>query len=124
MAIQRQAQHGGARPVFPRHVDNGLLDLRALRHEIEEAEAMAECTSGVLRRQWTQYRDTLETALDVRLNILARDVRSHEQAISGQRTALCGRYDCTDPSCAELICLARTRQPQTKTAAGMAAAVG
>ena len=103
--------NGGAKEVFPRAVSNGLLDLRALRQEIEKAEAIAEDVSQSLpvRRKWRSYRDLLEEALDVRIELMQRSTESHERAISGRRMPMCRQYDVCDPSHRELCAMAQKR---------------
>ncbi len=103
--------NGGAKEVFPRAVGNGLLDLRTLRAEIEEAETLAEDPrqSLAVRRHWRAYRDHLECALDARIDLLQHSVDSHERAISGRAVAMCREYERCDPSCKELDCLAAAR---------------
>ena len=99
---------GGAKVIFPRAVGDGLLDLRTLRREIEEAETLAEDTKQTLsvRKLWRNYRDHLECALDARIDLLQRSVESHERAIAGRTTTMCRQYEACDPSCKELSCMA------------------
>ena len=99
--------NGGAKVIFPRAVSDGLLDLRALRLEIEEAEELAEQTGTPTaeRRRWREYRDLLERALDVRIDLLDRSAISHDRAIGQTPTALCRKYEPHDPSHRELMAL-------------------
>ena len=103
--------NGGKTPTFPRHISDGLLDLRALRNEIEEAEGLSESASQPIaaRRQWRAYRDHLECALDVRIELLQRSTESHERAISGQVMPMCRQYEACDPSHRELCAIAQKR---------------
>jgi len=93
--------------IFPRAVSDGLLDLRALRLEIEEAEELAEApgTPTAERRRWREYRDLLERALDVRIDLLDRSAISHDRAVGQTPTALCRKYEAHDPSHRELMAL-------------------
>lgn len=99
--------NGGRKQIFPRAVSDGLLDLRALRLEIEEAESLAELatTPPSERRRWREYRDHLERALDVRIDLLDRTAMSHDRAIGQTPTELCRRYEAHDPSHRELMAL-------------------
>ena len=96
--------NGGSREVFPRAVGHGLMDLRAIRLEIEEAETVAEGagTPTAERKRWRNYRDHLERALDVRIELLDRAAQSHDRIISKAPTAFCRAYEPNDPSVAEL----------------------
>ena len=110
--------NGGAKEVFPRAVSNGLLDLRALRQEIEKAEAIAEDVSQSLpvRRKWRSYRDLLEEALDVRIELMQRSTESHERAISGRAMPTCRDYERCDPCVRVLHAMATERLAQKKIA--------
>lgn len=114
-----RALNGGKTQSFPRFVGEGLLDLRALRQEIETAEGLGERreVGAGERRRWVEYRDLLESALDVRIDLLGQSAQSHERAISGQRSSLCGVYECSEPSCSELRCLAAARRAEKAAAA-------
>ena len=103
--------NGGAKQTFPRHISDGLLDLRSLRIEIEQAEGLAEDTAQTLavRRRWRSYRDLLEEALDVRIELMQRSTESHERAISGRATLTCRRYEACDPTHLDLCVMAQKR---------------
>ncbi len=110
---------GGNRPAFPRAVGDGLLDLRTLRREIEEAESLAEDTTQTLavKRHWRAYRDHLECALDARIDLLQHSCESHERAISGKASTMCRQYEVCDPSCTELSCMASKRMERKSATA-------
>jgi len=57
--------------------------------------------------QWNELHAVLERAGTIRLDILAADVASHEEAITGQTTALCRVYTRTDPSFGALMAQAK-----------------
>lgn len=99
-----QRQNGGAKPTFARAAGDGCLDLIALRQEIERAQAVGEAAgvSATDRREWREYRDGLEVALDARLKLLSRAAESHDRAISGKATELCREYEHGDPSFGQL----------------------
>ncbi len=109
--IVRQIQNGG-RPTFARYTANSAIDLKTLRQDVERAQAKARDANLPLadRRRWLRYSDLVESALDIRIELLQRSAVSHESAISGNRTTLCGSYECNDPSCRELLCLAEIRR--------------
>ena len=103
--------NGGAKPTFPRHINDGLLDLRSLRIEIEQAETLAEDAAQSLpvRRRWRTYRDLLEEALDVRIELMQTTVTSHERALAGCPSSKCREYENCDPSVKQLHCEAARR---------------
>jgi len=96
-----------------------LLDLLALRRDIELAQARAR-TRGITRTeraQWIEYSDLLESALDIRIRLSSRDAASHERALEGVATTMCRQYTRTDPSFASLLAEARqTEMPAAATA--------
>ncbi len=79
--------------MFPRHVENGILDLDALNVQIEQIEAEI----GLL----TARRDQLQQMAYRRLHLLRVDTQSHEAEI-GEGTALCRTGERCDPSAKEL----------------------
>jgi len=103
--------NGGSKQAFPRHVGDGLLDLRALRSQIVSAASVASDTrqSLAVRRRWQAYRELLEHALDVRIELLQRSAESHEQAISGRIGSVCRQYEAHDPSHRQLCAMAQKR---------------
>lgn len=106
----------GAKPLFTRHVSNSLLSLKSLRLDIEQAEEMAESAgaSHKARVAWRNYRDHIERALDVRIDLLDADVASHEKAVADAGCpVLCRVGTQTDPSRHEL-----RRMAEKQTAAG------
>jgi hypothetical protein len=98
-----QAINGGKVVTFARHASDAAADLRVLRRDVENTQALA-------RNRQLPVADRRRQALDVRIELLQRSALSHEQAISGNRTPLCGSYECQDPSCTELLCLAEIRR--------------
>ncbi len=118
--------NGGAKPTFPRAIDDGLLDLRALRMEIEKAESIADDATQpiTVRRRWRTYRDHLECALDVRIELLQHSADSHERAITGRATATCRDYERCDPCIRVLHAMAAERLAQKKIAIGGASTDG
>lgn len=113
-------RHGGAKPLFTTHVRDGLIDLRVLRADVERAEQMAEApgTRAGLRQVWTRYRDLVEAAIDVRIDLIVADVDSHERAIDEAGCpALCRAGVQTDPTRGELRELARLQIEPTLTGA-------
>ena len=113
--------NGGAKVIFPRAVGDGLLDLRSLRQEIEEAETLADDVrqSTSVRRRWRAYRVLLEQALDVRIELMQTTVTSHERALAGCASAKCREYEKCDPSVKQLHCEA-ARRLQMKRARAVA----
>ena len=107
----RQVQNGGAKVIFPRAVGDGLLDLRSLRQEIEEAQALADDAgqSLAVRRRWRNYSNLLEEALDVRIELMQTTVTSHERALAGCASSKCREYQVCDPSVKQLRCEAARR---------------
>lgn len=107
----RQRQNGGAKVAFARAMGNGVLDLKSLRAEIETAQALARDKrhTPAIRQRWDTYGNTLEKALDIRIELLGKSAESHDRAISGQALPLCREYCHSDPSHRQLIQIARTR---------------
>jgi len=103
--------NGGSKQAFPRHVSDGLLDLRALRSQIVGAARVARDARQSLpvRRRWQAYRELLEHALDVRIELLQRSAESHERAISGRVGLMCRRYEACDPTHRDLCVMAQKR---------------
>lgn len=110
--------NGGAKPIFPRAMDDVLGDLRAFRQEVEQAEAIADDPrqSPSVRRKWREYRDLMQTVIDVRIGLGEGTVRSHERAISGCASTLCRSYEVCNPSVTELQCAARRQMQNVRTA--------
>lgn len=101
MPKNHHPRHAGAKPLFTRHVSNGLFDLRAIRKEIEKAQEIGERPGAnhKARVAWRRYRDLMEGALDVRIDLLDADVDSHEKAIDGAGCpVLCRAGVQTNPS--------------------------
>ena len=90
-----QTQNGGARVTFARHAGDWSLDVEAALDEAELYIRRALKRIQMARARTRVFRESAE---------------SHERALAGRRTALCGTYECTDPSCAELICLEQVRR--------------
>ena len=105
--------NGGCKPTFPSHVADGLLDLVSIRHEIEEGQEKADNPNLTLkqRRLAKSYWNAMETALDIRIEMMRVDVESHERALDGQALELCRVYHRSDPTYRELLRLAEAEPP-------------
>lgn len=104
---------GGKKPIFPRAVGHALLDLRALRLEIEEAQALARdpAIPRGERQRWLDYSDRLEGALDVRIDLLDRTTQSHDKAIAAHPGPLCRAYCGLDATKRALLDMASQPAP-------------
>lgn len=108
--------NGGCKPVFPHAVSDILADLASFRHEIEQAEAIADDPrqTPVIRRKWRDYRNLMQNVIDVRIELGQITVLSHDKAIRGCATTICRQYETCERSIDELECVAAERLAEKK----------
>lgn len=102
---------GGCKPIFPHAISDVLADLASFRHEIEQAEAIADDPrqTPTIRRKWREYRNLVQAVIDIRIELGQMTVMSHAKALGGCATTMCRSYEVNDPSVRELKCEAARR---------------
>lgn len=102
---------GGCKPIFPHAVSDVLADLASFRHEIEQAEAIADDPrqTPTIRRKWRDYRNLMQNVIDVRIELGQITVMSHDKALRGRATSTCRQYETCERSIDELECIAAQR---------------